>query len=538
MDTGSEVAQVECTDVPQSEPISEDQVPNNAGGFVYTIDDFSRLKRFVILGSNANNYYVSSKDLGLENCECVLKLLAEGHGVRVVEEVTRISREGRAPRQSTGIMVLAICARLGDLATRRAALAALPAVCRTASTLFELVQRCKELGPVVRATRASWGRSMRRAIALWYLEKSSAAVAYQATKYSQRCGWSHVDLLRLAHPDPEEHAAKRHKLRLAAAAAAAAGQGGGATAAIEAACAAAIEQAVSLIRRHRFGHEHVGDTALLRAPELWAAFLEVGMPLTALVRNLGRMTQMGLMERPDCLEAVTRRLRDGRALAAARVHPMTLLEAMCTYRAGAGARGVTSWKAKAEVKQALEEGFYLSFKNVTPTGQRYLIGMDVSGSMCCACAGMTSVTSREAAAAMAMTLVRTDPCKTMAFSHQLVPLELQPNHRLEEVVSRAAAIPMGGTDCALPMLYALERKLPVDVFVVLTDNETWFGKVHPSEALKRYRAAMGLPAKLVVLAFSATNFSIADPRDAGMLDVAGLDSAVPQIVADFAAGRV
>ena len=48
-------------------------------------------------------------------------------------------------------------------------------------------------------------------------------------------------------------------------------------------------------------------------------------------------------------------------------------------------------------------------------------------------------------------------------------------------------IEMGGTDCALPMLHAIEMKYSVDVFIVYTDNETWFGSVHPSEALKRYR---------------------------------------------------
>lgn len=46
---------------------------------------------------------------------------------------------------------------------------------------------------------------------------------------------------------------------------------------------------------------------------------------------------------------------------------------------------------------------------------------------------------------------------------------------------------MGGTDCALPMIYAKQQKLDVDVFIVYTDSETWFGKIHPSEALKDYR---------------------------------------------------
>jgi 60 kDa SS-A/Ro ribonucleoprotein len=36
----------------------------------------------------------------------------------------------------------------------------------------------------------------------------------------------------------------------------------------------------------------------------------------------------------------------------------------------------------------------------------------------------------------------------------------------------------------------------------------------------------------------ANNFSIADPKDGGMLDVVGFDSATPQLISDFARGQV
>ena len=39
-----------------------------------------------------------------------------------------------------------------------------------------------------------------------------------------------------------------------------------------------------------------------------------------------------------------------------------------------------------------------------------------------------------------------------------------------------AQIPMGGTDCAQPMIYAQRKKLEVDVFIVYTDSETWAGE--------------------------------------------------------------
>ena len=99
---------------------------------------------------------------------------------------------------------------------------------------------------------------------------------------------------------------------------------------------------------------------------------------------------------------------------------------------------------------------------------------------------------------------------------------------------KTQGLDFGGTDCALPMLDALERKIPVDCFVILTDSETWAGPIHPAEALRKYRQEMGIPAKLVVVAMVANEFTIADPEDAGMLDVVGFDSAAPALIADFA----
>jgi 60 kDa SS-A/Ro ribonucleoprotein len=83
------------------------------------------------------------------------------------------------------------------------------------------------------------------------------------------------------------------------------------------------------------------------------------------------------------------------------------------------------------------------------------------------------------------------------------------------------------------MLYALERKIEVDAFVVYTDSETWLGDIHPSEALKKYRKEMGIKAKLIVVGCVSNGFTIADPNDNGMLDIVGFDTASPTIMSDF-----
>jgi 60 kDa SS-A/Ro ribonucleoprotein len=88
------------------------------------------------------------------------------------------------------------------------------------------------------------------------------------------------------------------------------------------------------------------------------------------------------------------------------------------------------------------------------------------------------------------------------------------------------------------MLYALDRRLKVDTFIIYTDSETWSGEIHPAQALRRYREKTGITAKLIVVGMVSNGFSIADPTDAGMLDVVGFDTAAPAFMADFAADRL
>src|SRR5207253_8147494 len=118
----------------------------------------------------------------------------------------------------------------------------------------------------------------------------------------------------------------------------------------------------------------------------------------------------------------------------------------------------------------------------------------------------------------------------------LLPVNISPRQRLDDVVRTTPAIPFGGTDCALPMLWALKQKVQADVFVVYTDSETWANpQIHPAQALRKYREAMGIPARMIVVGMTSNGFSIANPDDAGQMDVVGFDTAVPQVMSDFVA---
>jgi len=250
---------------------------------------------------------------------------------------------------------------------------------------------------------------------------------------------------------------------------------------------------------------------------------------------------------------VAGRLADGEQIRRARLHPLALLVALRTYAQGHGMRGTGRWAPAPQVVDALDGAFYLAFGNVTPTGKRTLLALDVSGSMVASVHGMPFVSCREESAAMAMITaagarLRADepeyrmvaftngPYPSMHFGlgSGLTSLAVSPRQRLDDVVATIARLPMGGTDCALPMVVAARERWPVDTFVVYTDSETWAGSIHPAQALREYRERTGIAAKLVVVAMASNGFSIADPADPGMLDVVGFDTATPQAIAEFA----
>jgi len=281
--------------------------------------------------------------------------------------------------------------------------------------------------------------------------------------------------------------------------------------------------------------------------------------MTAAIRNLATMTRVGVLEPGSGGTAkVVAQLGDAERIRQARVHPIAVLAALQTYASGHGVRGRGTWSPVREIVDALDGAFYTAFGNVEPAGKRLLLALDVSGSMEFGeVAGVPGLTPRVASAALALVTAATEPHYEIVgfftgrggyrkrgrpvwvgYLDGLSPLAISPRQRLDDVVKAVSQLPFGGTDCSLPMLYALEREREIDTFVIYTDSETWAGDVHPAQALADYRRASGIEARLVVVAMVSNGFSIADPADQGMLDVVGFDTATPQLISDFAAGAV
>lgn len=539
---------------PQPEPIigREQQMEKMAsGGYAFRIDDWARLDRFLIIGSEGGTYYVKERPLTQENAAAVQRCL-DADLTRTVNRVVEVSDGGLAPKNDPAVFVLAMVAAYKSNPTKAMKLVhdALPKVCRTGTHLLQFASAVNEL--------RGWGGGLRRAVANWYTSKSADQLAYQVTKYQQRNGWSHKDVLRLCHASTLD-TARNHVLRWVACQTdygyrkVTRGQEDKAVTkgyhsflsppprSIEAietlkrvesaeSCAAAIALYGSLAPRE------LVPTKFLTSPLVWERLLDT-MPMTAMLRNLGNMTKCGLLAPlSDAAKLVQARLSDRDRLKKARVHPITVLKALKTYSSGAGFKGSGSWTTVQSVVDALNEAFYLCFDLIEPTGQNWLFGIDVSGSMSSPIPG-GSLSSAEVAAALTMVGIRREPYTFVGgFKAHFEPLPISKTMRLDQVLRVTDCFNFGGTDASTPIQYALDNRIKADVFCLVTDGESWAGRIHPSQALQKYRHTTGINAKMVTLATTATSTSLSDQQDPGMLDVVGFSTQVPQLVTSFARG--
>ncbi|MEE6496264.1 hypothetical protein FKM82_002279 [Ascaphus truei] len=485
----------------QTQPLNEKQLPNSEGNYVWQISDMNRLRRFLCFGSEGGTYYIAEKKLGYENAEAIIRLIEDGKGCEVVQEIKTFSQEGRAAKQEPTLFALALCSQCSDVKTKQAAFRAVPEVCRIPTHLFTFIQFKKDLKEGMKC--GMWGRALRKAVSDWYNTKDSLAVAMAVTKYKQRNGWSHKDLLRLSHLKPANEGVTVVTMYISK------GWKDVQEAYKEKEVSEEIEkvlkyleaterikrtkddlEVIHLIEEYRLVREHL-LTSHLKSKEIWKALLQE-MPLTAMLRNLGKMTSDSVLApaSPE-VSSVCERLTNEKLLKKARIHPFHILLALETYKKGHGSKGKLEWCPDSTVVEALDKAFYKTFKMVEPSGKRFLLAVDVSASMNQRVLG-SILNASTVAAAMCMLVARTEKdSNIVAFSDEMVPCPLTVDMPLPEVLEKMSDIPMGDTDCALPMLWAQKTNTAADVFIVFTDNETNVANVHPATALREYREVSG-----------------------------------------------
>src|SRR5436309_2949060 len=307
---------------PQSQPIpGSTQVANSAGGYSWEVDDWTRFDRFLILGAEGGTYYIGERELVKQNHDALVRCI-KADGVRAVNRIVEISDSGRAPKNDPAIFALALVAAHGHAEAKALAFQQLGKICRIGTHLFHFAE-------YVNALRG-WGRGLRNAVGRWYVSREADDLSLQAVKYQQRDGWSHGDLLRLAHPKApsaqhdavfrwmlagadslgEREVKRKIRGEDRVAKYAAVGALPRLIEAFEQAKRASNkDEIVKLITEHELPREAI-PTQWLNEVAVWDALLQ-RMPMTAMIRNLGKMTSIGLVQPfSDAAKLIVRRLGD------------------------------------------------------------------------------------------------------------------------------------------------------------------------------------------------------------------------------------
>ena len=516
---------------PATSPIrgrEKDMIQNSGGHFVFSEDIFNVLKRFLILGTESSTMYNSAESLTTQNTDNLEKCL-QANPHRTIEIIKEVSTSGAGIKNDTAIFALAVAASSAHPTTRGLAFDAIPAVCRTGTHFLMFISFADNL--------RGWGTGFKNAVWNWYTTMAdSGKLDYQLAKYRNREGWTHRDILRLLHKPVSQMDPKVARLIGTVVK----GQVAPANSFL-----ALIEEAkdvkngrdmVTLLKSYPGSSWEMLPTEALNYPEVWAYFLESGMPYAAMVRNLNRMSANGVITPGGTGEAIViADLLDPDKLKKSLIHPLNILIAQLTYESGRSVKGSSVWTPNKKVVGALEKAFLQSFDVQEPTGKNFLVALDISGSMGWgALKDIPGLTPRVVSGVMTLALVKAERhVSTVGFSHQLIDLGINKRDTVKSVIEKISSKPFGSTNCALPVTVALQQRVPVDTFLVMTDNETNYGPAHAANELKKFRQSVNPNAKMVMAAMTATNKSITDPKDPQSLAIAGFDPSLPKIVQTF-----
>jgi 60 kDa SS-A/Ro ribonucleoprotein len=277
--------------------------------------------------------------------------------------------------------------------------------------------------------------------------------------------------------------------------------------------------------------------------------------------NLNTYTRQGVFEITGMESVIAGKLRDADEIRKARVFPYQLLAAYLNTgtEQNAGSFGVfASAPAKPEVqvpqrvRLALQDALEIATENVPVYDGRVAVVVDTSGSMQSPVTGRrqgatTKVTCVDVAALVAATLMRKNPLTVV------VPVDTQV-HRTDmlnprdSIVSNADKLRKlggGGTDLGAAMRFIESSKLPPDLIIMVSDNESWFnpaGSAHyygrgtgTAEVWSRIRAR-NPKAKMVCIDISTNNTTqVLDGH--GVMNIGGFDDNMWTVISRFVNGE-
>ena len=447
------------------------------------------------------------------------------------------------------ICILSLCPQ-----TRAAAFESLPEVWEIGSHLFLFMKLYYQIHQKQKLKKPGWGGGFRKAIHKWYLQNDAMWLARQVTKYRKRYRWNHKKILKLAHikpPNPDyDFVFKYIMFGLERARADHPGNSD----------VKDFLESVEYVRKYDVNQQDAGDyetllekihlhelmwehlkTPMLKSPGIWQAIVRM-MPPHALIRNLGRLSRLNMLSPGDPNETVVvERLESHNALEKAKVHPLTVLTALCQYKNGMSHNGKRRWPVNERVVQGLWSAFNKTCASFSETGKNLLVAINVNTTMRCPVVGSPALSSKETAFALAKLIHEAESgannpyVKCVTFYRELEEIDLSRREAARELAADFRQ-ETHRTDGSLPFQYAEQHGLGTEGFIIFTDFLESSDKTTILAALNRYRHASGIAnARLVVVGLSNSDFCITG-GDENVMDVAGVDISALNRMMAFLAG--
>jgi 60 kDa SS-A/Ro ribonucleoprotein len=497
--------------VPQWFRLDPDQIQGAAGGFVWQITDKEQVIRYLIIGSEGGNFYQTPQQVSSQCASCVLRMTRTPDNFKwLIDTIRQVSMEGRAAKQESTLLALATAIVFARTpADKTEALNAVKDCVRILTHMYMLIGYIKIFSkaghpslkapqaapgapaPAPPVTGSGIGRGIRRVFGEYFYSRTGIEIANLMTKYQNREGWNIKDVLTLIHIDSKkmkddggrlaiEHVFKTKEefVPILAAAPPTADRVKQLLSAIKEIHTIAerplqppVNPALAGLSNYQYAEElnrivHLINTIglcreqlpsqLFKYRKVWEALLQSkgangkgkGMPLTALIRNLGKLStaEIGIIApaaMTPSVKDICDRITDAADIKRSRIHPYNVLVAMLTYQKGAGDKGSLVWSANPNVVAALDKAFKLAFQNITPTGKRIKIALDVSGSMSSNfCTGSPIVN-----------------CATGSVAMMMMTLYVENQHRLKLATAPAATAPAASSATDLPSASAATQQL-------------------------------------------------------------------------------
>lgn len=473
-----------------------------------------------------------------------------GKGIELLNTVERVHDRGLTVMKNSLIFTIAFCTCRKEQTVKKRGFEMMQKICRRSVSFLTFIDyREKVSKHVYRST--GWSKALRAAVRKWYQSHEPAELAKLVMEYPRHNKWTHRDVLRLAHIPPNNECQKIIFSFLIV--------GLKKTSELfknesedDSQKLLVLLEELTAVRKAENASEIVPFMDRLKLPwnfvsyslyheaELWEEMIAI-MPFDVMIQNTARMAKMKLLEGDNRTKTTfMKRCLDKKEIDESGIHPFQVLTQREYYgNAVNDVKRKPCWKSDRQIVVSLNLALTFAMdSNLKSSGKRFFVALDASDSMKAHLINNDHVQCSTAAAMIALCLVKVEKKVVVkAFSRELEDVKITGDTNVDEIVKKLAEIPLGGCDCSRPLIYAKSNKVKVDIFVVITDKETWRGKTNPFDALKQYRKALKIPAKLIVVMLNPDGASgegiVSNPQDRGILLITGFSAAMAKVMSNF-----